>query len=347
VQQLNVRARWNDAPEQEERTDSREDPQFFFPQFPQWMPSSLLGTLKRYEEQRIFCVKNNTATSIKRDSSGAVVVHPRSPTFTQKSPCDDSFFVNTQLVGASELEKLAHGATVVAGIFRKEMLLMPGGKLHSYVGRFYGTSLKKILSYCTDSYNKTGNMRLYRSHFVECGAIRNGEDHGIFHLHHLEFSNMVMMQNLQNADSPVQSTLCHKPGESCLGKKCTHLFTVYYMTFIDSVRFYSVKELRLMFPGRVRKKQEVAGQSKGIGRINKKAKLDEENLKAQAHGWKYQCKECLKSNQKTFIIKWTEPVNGPNGPRDMSYLCLSQCRRNKKDQTKFVKSQYKFVQTIN
>ena len=108
----------------------------------------------------------------------------------------------------------------------------------------------------------------------------------------------------------------------------------------------SLKELRLMFPGRVAPETKAAGQSCGISNINKKAKLDEENLAAQARDWKYQCKECLKSNQNTFIIKCTKPSNGPNGPRDTSCLCLSQCRRSK-DQTKFIKSQYKFVQTIN
>ena len=184
--QLNARARWNDAPEPEERTDSREDPQIFIPQFPQWMPDILPGTLKRHEEQRIFCCKNNTATSIKRDSSGAMVVHPRLPTFTLKSPCDDSFFVNMQLVGASKLEKLAHAASIVAGIYRKEMILMPGGKLHPYVGRFHGTRLDKVVRHCAStSSHKVGNMRLYRSHLVECGAIEDAEDHGVFHLRHL------------------------------------------------------------------------------------------------------------------------------------------------------------------
>ena len=219
---------------------------------------------------------------------------------------------------------------------------MPGGKLHPYVGRFHGTRLDKVVRYCAStSSNKVGNMRLYRSHLVECGAIEDAEDHGVFHLRHLESSNMVMMQNLQNADSPDQSTLCHKPGESCLGKKCTHLFTVYYMTFIDSVRFYSVKELRLMFPDRVPQKPKVAEQIAASSQRNKKAKLDEENLAAGIPGWKYQCKECLKSNQNTFILKWTKPSENT-----FSYLCLSQCKRTS-DQTKFAKSQHKFVQTIN
>ena len=75
------------------------------------------------------------------------------------------------------------------------MILMPGGEIHPHLGRFHGTDLLKILKYCASCFNKVGNMRLYRSHFVECGGIRDAEDQGTFNLHHLEDSNMVIRYN--------------------------------------------------------------------------------------------------------------------------------------------------------
>lgn len=88
------------------------------------------GVGQRHEEQRRFCNENNSS-SRKRDSSGAGVIQPRAPTFTKDSPCDDTFF-NNKLVGASEQEKLVHAVKIVEGIYRKELVLMSGGRIHLY-----------------------------------------------------------------------------------------------------------------------------------------------------------------------------------------------------------------------
>ena len=83
VLQQNARARWSDATELEERTDSRDAPQIFFPQFPQWAHNSLPGELKRHDEQRRFGKTGTTRRYIKqarfirrhRDSTSVSHIH--------------------------------------------------------------------------------------------------------------------------------------------------------------------------------------------------------------------------------------------------------------------------------
>ena len=164
--------------------------------FPVYVPKCLKGVLARRKQQLAFKQSENPATTAKRDHAGQNVnLREREP---QKiNEVDNTFFVD--LRNSSSAERLRHSEEIGQKIYMKEKQLNVQSKVHLYVGRLFGETILKLLQYCQKSNRKSGYMRVYRSHLVRCGWIRESEDMGIFCLMQLA---MAMCLNLENASSP-------------------------------------------------------------------------------------------------------------------------------------------------
>ena len=198
--------------------------------------------------------------------------------------------------------------------------------------------IEALMSHCRDQDRKSGYMRVYRSHLVRCGWIKESEDMGIFSLMQLELSRLAMCLNNMNASSPDKQTTC---GDGVCSADCTKTFTVYYRVFTDEDSFFSCEDLKQLFPKRIPKKTEKCTVDATIDRrfdgnnnlfVNsmKKAKTNEDkaSLEAKKPGWRCYCSNCKEDGVDTYYLQWNEPDLSKANHRSKSMRCPKRCKQN-------------------
>jgi len=290
--------------------------------FPVYVPKCLKGTNARRKQQLAFKESENPATTAKRDhASQNVNLHVREREPQEINEVDNTSFVD--LRNSSSAERLRHSEEIGQKIYMKEKQLNVQSKVHLYVGRLFGETILKLLQYYQNSNRKSGYMRVYRSHLVRCGWIRESEDMGIFCLMQLA---MAMCLNLCNATSPDESTCC----DGVCNADCTNTFTVYYCVFTDEDNFFTCEDLDQLFPARLHDTDNYFIPATTLAAVSDWHETSELNVRSMTNkpagtmAWLFACKDC--KSVKPYFQKQTEKVM----KYGLSCRCLNNCKERPK-----------------
>jgi len=261
---------------------------------------------------------------------------------------DNTFFVD--LRNSSSAERLRHTEEIVQKIYMKEKQINVESKVHLYVGRLFAETIIKLLQYCQNSNRKSGYMRVYRSHLVRCGWIRESEDVGIFCLMQLA---VAMCFNLENASSPKAQTCC----DGVCNADCTNAFTVYYCVFTDEDNFFTCEDLDQLFPVRTKNTAAETVPATTLAAVSDAMITSELNVRSMTNkptgtvAWLFKCNNC--KCVKPYFEKQTEKVM----KWGISCRCLNKCKEKLKPwktnrlhevvpSSRFAKTQHKFQKVI-